>query len=357
MTSRERIMAVLHGKTPDRTPWSPCMDDYFTRSLEPNEDGTRPDVIDACRMIGADIMLRHVGAYRVVCPEVKYETLRHADVETDVIETPVGRIEQRFIYSGNVRSPLDHKVKSAEDLKVIAYMYEAMSFEPDSSYYHEVDRRIGSDGIATLTAEASPIKLLMDSFTGLEAMAYLLADYPKEMEDLMGIMHRSNMERLRIMLHCPAEVVISYEDTSTTVISGNWYRQYCSPYINDYADLAHAGGKLFITHMCGKIKGFTELIGADRMDGIDSLCPPETGDLWACEALEKLPGKLIIGGLDPVSLYTLSTDEIDGYVEKCLRDTTCSSRFILSTGDAVAYGTPVENLKAVTNAVKKYGAM
>ena len=43
-------------------------------------------------------------------------------------------------------------------------------------------------------------------------------------------------------------------------------------------------GKVCIVHMCGKLKGFAAEVGAGRMDGIDSLCPPTTGDFWAHEA-------------------------------------------------------------------------
>lgn len=34
-------------------------------------------------------------------------------------------------------------------------------------------------------------------------------------------------------------------------------------------------GKVHIVHMCGKLRGLTGQVASGKMDGIDSVCPPE----------------------------------------------------------------------------------
>jgi len=351
MTSRERIMAALKGGKPDRLPWAPLIDGYFTSSLPIRPDGTFPDVVEAFKMVGADIMERHVPTYSIDWKSTQHEYINDGSKHIWRISTPVGNLEQVSVNAGNTRSVTKHLVNSIEELKIMAYIIEKMEFTPDYAYIRQQDTRIGPDGIVTASAEASPIQFVMEQCAGLENAAYLLCDYRREVEALMELIHQRNMERLKIIIDSPAEVIFAYEDTSTTVLSAEWYQKYSSPYINAYADVVNESGKVYITHMCGKLKGFVDLINRDRMHGIDSVCPPETGDMWAHEALEMLPGKVIIGGIDPVALCHMSADETEEYVKKIIEATAPWSNFILSTGDAVAYGTPMENLQRVSKTV------
>ena len=352
MTSRERLMAVFKGQEPDRLPWSPCIDSYFTNSLPAYSDGKHPDAVDAFRMIGADIMERHVPAANVNWKNTQHKHIQDKGRHIWRITTPVGDLEQVSVSAGKTNSVTKYLVNSLDELKTMIYIFELMECAPDYTYIRQLDERIGPDGILTVSAEASPIKVLMELCAGLENTAFLLCDYPDEVEALMELIHRHNLERLRILIESPAEVIIAYEDTSTTVLSDHWYKKYSSPYINEYADMVTSSGKFYITHMCGKLKGFKDLLNQDRMHGIDSVCPPETGDLWAHEALDLLPGKIIIGGIDPVALHNMTADETEEYVRKIIKKTAPWKNFILSTGDAVAYGTPLENLKRVSECVK-----
>ena len=112
-----------------------------------------------------------------------------------------------------------------------------------------------------------------------------------------------------------------------------------------------------MTHMCGKLKGIIKQLDEGMMDGIDSVCPPTTGDLWAHEALEGLPGKVIVGGIEPPALKRMSVIETEIYAREVLEKSECLDRLILSTGDATSYDTPVKNLEAITRMVKKYGQL
>ncbi|MBE3038617.1 MAG: hypothetical protein IMZ62_07385, partial [Chloroflexi bacterium] len=64
--------------------------------------------------------------------------------------------------------------------------------------------------------------------------------------------------------------------------------------------------------------------------------------------------KVIIGGVEPAALARMDAGETRAYVTRVLDQMLTLRRFVLSTGDATAYGTPVENLRAVTDVVTNY---
>lgn len=106
--------------------------------------------------------------------------------------------------------------------------------------------------------------------------------------------------------------------------------------------------------MCGKLSLLTDTLAEGKMDGIDSVCPPTTGDLEPGDALEET-GKIIIGGLEPAALVRMNVEETREYTLEKLKQVGTGRNFILSTGDSTAYGTPLENLKAITRVIKEYG--
>ena len=353
MTSKERVMAVLKGKEPDRIPWAPLIDEYYGNYLKSR--GLSLNNVEILRMIGADVIERHVHVFDRKYSGMEFETKRKGNEEILYITTPVGRLQQYYSYSGETKFCKGYMVNTLEDMKTMKYMYEKVQIVLDEKAFLKEQAYIGDDGIATASMEQTPILKLIEYGTGLENFTYLLEDYKTEMEELMETMHQSNLRLVRKLVESPAEVIIDYEDTSTTLISAEWYKKYCSRYIDEYADMIHDAGKVYITHMCGKLKGFTDIIRINRMDGIDSVCPPTTGDLRADEALKAFEGKFIIGGIDPPELKRMSVDETEKYVQDILNSIVPGRNFILSTGDATSYGTPVENLMKVSEMIKKYG--
>ena len=173
----------------------------------------------------------------------------------------------------------------------------------------------------------------------------------------MGVMHERNKKQYQCLMEYPCSVIIDYEDTSTTVMSRNMFNEYSVPVINEYADLCHKNGRIFITHMCGKLTGFAKEIGEGRQDGIDSVCPPDTGDLYPWDA-RRIWGesKLVIGGIDPPTLSWSTPEQATAIAKTVIERVEDKRGFVLSTGDAVAHGTPIENLKAIADLIRAMGS-
>jgi uroporphyrinogen-III decarboxylase len=355
MTGRERVLAALKGEECDRLCWAPLVDDYFTTSL-PAQGYPQGDVTDACLLVGADVIERHTPSYHTVLEKtISRQVTRTGNHEVEVLETPVGRLVAERGYPLGSMHVVRWPVQNIEDVKVWQYITEHTHFRRDYATFEACDRRVGEHGIATASGVFTPITHFLEDLSGIEKTYYLMADHLDEMEACFEVMHAKNLERYHVLAESPSPVIIDYEDTSSTMISPAYYKRYCAPLIDEYARICHTEGKLFITHMCGKLSKFNAQLRDGLQDGIDSLCPPTTGDLWAHEARAAWgTQKIILGGIEPPAIERMSVEETRSYILKILDGMPTLTRFILSTGDATAHGTPVANLRAISEIVRDY---
>ncbi len=373
MTSRERIMAVLEGRKPDRVPWVPLFGRYYVKSLPemglpiesfaPPGKATGPALreslnlaeIEIGRYVGADIMRRHVMAWKTEYSKCRsFERVEGASLISG-FETPKGTIWERREEQHGTEYISKHMVETADDLAAYRTLVKDSRPVPFYDDFLEFDAYIGDDGINTLSGPLTPIQEMLQFRMGVQNTTFALMDEPEAMEELFADMQRLNLEIYQILAESPAKVAITYEDTSTTVMSPSWYEQYCMSELDQYSDILHAGGLYHIAHMCGKISLLTDRIARASFDGVDSVCPPTTGDLEPGAALSET-GKIIIGGLEPPALVRMSREEVVAYTEEKLAQVEAveggKERFMLCTGDSTAAGTPVENLIAISEYVK-----
>ena len=356
MNSRERLLAVLRHKEPDRIPWSPLVDYYFTSSLP---DGLRMNTVETLRYIGADVMERYGQPFKIEYGgNITFGQEKKDDEIIRFWKTPRGNLVQIFMETetGHTCFCKEYPLKNLADIKIYRYVIEHTKFIPDFESFQKEDEYIGGDGMAVAGGPPSPLQVLFQDLMGIETTLYHLHDHKHEMEGLFNFMQIRHKESYTILAKSPAVIIIDYEDTSTSCLSPSLYEEYCIKEIDEYADIAHQKSKIFITHMCGLLKGLVHLIGKGKMDGIDSLSPLPTGDLDAAEARAILgEEKIIIGGISPPFLKFSSPDVIRSFIKDLLTRMSPGKNFILSTGDATPYGTPLENLKAVTETIKEFG--
>ncbi len=354
MTSRERLWAALHSKPVDRLPWAPLMDGYFTSSMP--KQGYPDDLLYAAKLIGCDLLERHVAGPEEILEGVNVRTEKNPDGYRTYYETPVGSAYVEHRYTGNTSYVSKHMVESIEDAKVFQYIAEHTQYRPRIEEFQAREAQIGDLGMATLSGNMSPVQETLQFLGGVENTVYLMMDYPDEMEELYAAMHERNRRQYAALLEYPCGVIIDYEDTSTTVMSRSMFVENSLPAINDYADLCHEAGKLYITHMCGKLTGFVQEVGSGRQDGVDSVCPPFTGDLCPWDARKAWgESKVVIGGIDPPRLSMITEREAMETAVEVMQKLENKIGFILSTGDAVPHDTPVGNMKSIADLIAALG--
>jgi len=380
MNARERLMMVLRRQgTSDRIPWAPLIDGYYMSSRPPGSD-----ILEAFREIEADIMERHVWTHQVnlnlprdpgaterfqTDGAVKFEeegilvTLRMAPhpkgrLLTKSYEIPGRTLSEAGLFTEQspfLPFPVEPLIKTVEDLEAYEYVVRRRKLLPDYEAFTREDERIGDEGIATDSGLTSPIQELLQHTIGIEAFyTTFYTDHLPELESLMEAMHESNLRAYEVIAASPAEVVIGYENTSTSFISPAIHRKYASPCINDYADVLHEKGKVFLTHRCGLLKGLVDEIREERDDGVVDISPEPTGNLPLWEAKEAWPDKVVLGGFDATFLTNWRAQQIRDYAREILKRSNGLDRLILGSGDAVPKTARMENLRAVGEFVKSW---
>lgn len=373
MTSKERLLAVLRGEEPDRIPWSPLIDGYYLASLQKEITD-----LEAGVEIGADVMVRKVPVFaRSVFGAHELPGKTGADIPLlppsgrisitselmgDTIcrthHTPIGALTERWKIneaSPYIPFPFEYLIKRPEDIRVYMYLVEHEEFVAHYDAFNKMDSELGDHGFVTTTVPHTPMQHLLLIHMGIENFYYMLHDHRDEMDAMMNLMHERNREVCEIIMKSPAEVGIQYENTGTTYVSPRIYEELEMPGIDEYADMMHAAGKVFLVHMCGKLKGLAELIAKGRQDGSADIAPPPTGDWTLADAKKAWPDKIIVGGLDSITLAKGTPGNVVEHAKEVLRSVAPGDGIILGSADAVPFGTPPENLLAVTRTVEEYG--
>ncbi len=371
MTSRERLLAAFRGEPLDRIPWSPCVDHYFLSSLPANQ---KLDEQEFHKEIGSDAMLRHVATYAPTAPatggkpgnprvEVRTEQLENGTIRF-TYETKLGSLIEELKWSPT--SPftpwfIKRKLETLEDIEVYMHALETQSLTATSEYFQQAVSRLGEDGLVTTSGPTSPMEHLINNEMGLENFTYALADAPDTMEQCLDLMHERNLEAYGIVANSSAEVVISYENLSTTLTSPTHYTRFDQKYCNDYASICRDGGKTYLTHMCGRLSGFAGQLCHANQDGFIDVAPAPTGDVVFGEAKAGwAKDKVLVGGIDATAFTGLSPDQMRVYVRDLLAEIEERAggfhKFILGSGDAMPNGAPVPVVRAVSEALRDYFA-
>ena len=360
MTARENILAVLNGRVPERIPYTPAVEGYVLKGLPDELKGMTQ--LEFLRHVNADVLLRHAPVYRA---DVTYTGGVEISSEEDggritfVFKTPRGQMKEILQYtdtSPNIPFPLKRQVETLEDLKVLIYLMEhtdtAWGLTDDD--YRKTEAEIGDDGVPTGSMPCTPGRMMIEGYCGVEHFYYLLADHPSEVEAAMALIHRDRKQLYETVCGSPVEIVIHYENTSTTTTSPRVYERYIAPYLDEYADMLHAAGKKMLIHNCGTLKGVADQLKRGRPDGICDIAPPPTGDLDLAEAQRLWQGKpLAIGGIDCTALAMWPEEKLRQFVRELL-GRLAPGGVMLGSGDAVPFGAKVENMRAVRDEIDRF---
>lgn len=381
MTSRERIVAALKGQSIDRIPFVPLIGPYTVMEMPEEITGeTRGIGFDpqrmmaASRALGCDLMIRHVPATTPLGADVPHLSLlgrfgppieAKAGFEqgqlTETLSTPIGSVTGTWKFTdrvGIIPHPVQHTVNSHEEMMIFHYAVDHLNKTPvivDEDAFLEIDRAIGDDGIATASMSNSPFMFLIEMAWGLENTYYLLNDHREEVEEILEKLHASLRRYVEVIAASPAQIVIQYENTSSTLLSPEIFRRYCLPYLNTYADILREAGKIYLVHMCGKLHAFVDEIGSGRFHGITDIAPQPTGDLPLDEAAAKLPGKAVIGGIDPTVFISHDPEFVKSEISDLIKRIKPFKGVLLGSADVTPRGTPVENFRLIRTLVDTHG--
>ena len=273
--------------------------------------------------------------------------------------TSVGTLTMEQVYSEIAHNTYITKdlIENVNDLKVYQYMVEGRSYEPDYDRLSEQLDILEEEGVFFISAPSPPLKSLLLGDMRVENAFYVLYDHKSEFDELVKVMDEKNQEICWILAESPGKVFLDAAVTGTGMISPYIFEEYYLPYTRKYAEILHKKGKLYVNHASGEPVGsILEMIKMTDIDGLYGLTYPPAVKMKISEVRDGLGGDIAaMGGLNSDFIATRTVKEIQDKVLSILSDVAPGPGFMLATADDTPYGTPVENLRAISDMVREFG--
>ncbi|MHB0935840.1 MAG: uroporphyrinogen decarboxylase family protein [Armatimonadota bacterium] len=359
MTPKERWLAALRLQPVDRLPFWPKFDGAYPLSQAAPFREMGNDALHA--WVGSD---RHVwvgNGLREVRTCTAVESTTAGGVMRTVYRTPHGELEevQHFDEGSQAWHPVNFPVRTVDDIKIMTEVFEDVSVEVDLEALAEARARVASFGQDAVIASAIGTSALMQwvqALAGVEMAHYLLLDYPEEVEALFAAMHRDLRRRAELLAeYSPADILYLVENTSTTLVSPEQYRQYWFPQIREYAGITHAAGRILTMHMCGHLKALLPDLAQVPAQAFEAFTSPTVGNTTLLDGRTACPDKCLIGGTN-ASLWLEPAAAIIAQIERDLDALPHHRGIVVTSAGVMPPRCAPETVRAVCAWLKGYPA-
>jgi corrinoid protein of di/trimethylamine methyltransferase len=390
------MLATIKGEMPDRIPFAPRLDLWFTSN---KQRGALPQRYEACshwdevsrdqgwaiakiilefQSYGDEAILdRPLGIYRIPAQgflthlpnDVERAVKRHGDQINVEYNTPKGTIEAAFIYSDEMRRSgvtipwiSEHVLKGPEDYTPLRYIFENLEVEPVYPAYSNWATPLGDDGIAVayaLTA-GSPMHHIMKILTDSTSFYYHHRDSEKQMQALAESISVYFRTALKAVADAPAEIVLVGANFDDTITYPPFFRDHILPWLQEAAEILHAKGKLMLCHTDGENTGLMDYLFESGMDIADSVCPAPMTKVSLAEYYSRWSSRITILGGIPSNLLlsdVTSEEEFEGYLDTLFSVVAPGNRLILGVADTVPPDAVFDRLRRIGERVEKDGRL
>ena len=287
MTFRERLMTVLRGGKADRIPVT-----IYHWLL--------PDTPAGRRLHGEGLI--PIGSRRVFREQHRDVTIRRAESvhrgakqTVTRIETPVGTLTERTTLDPTYGSRWiqEHLVKSAEDYRVMKFVFDHTEIEPALDDYRAASEAMGEAGIVLGEILPIPVQWLLVEIMGTPAWSEGVLLHAPEFDDLLESLTRLYKRQVEIAADSPAEVIWLGDNVTGTVMSPRLFQKYCKPIYDHACGVLRQAGKIAFAHYDGANRPLGECIAGVPLDVIEAFTPPPMGDMTLAAARAAWPHKVI----------------------------------------------------------------
>lgn len=145
-------------------------------------------------------------------------------------------------------------------------------------------------------------------------------------------------------------VADDYGTQNSMFISRTMWKEFTFPMLKSQCDAIHKEGKKAMLHSCGTVAPLLDLFVEAGLDGLHPFQPLPGNNLD--DALDKYGGKLcFIGGIDVQKIAAQTPQETYDNIMAHARKASAAGGFILAHTNGLQGDTPVENLKAMFDAI------
>jgi len=306
--ARERYVALLRGEEPDRVP---VLAADNLRSGPPGGWVRR-------------LVARGLGLYPIAhayapsfafpgftlptFPDVTYQQRHYSEADAQfalhALSTPIGEVtsltRQNPLNLSVEATIVEHFVKEPRDWKVFTYLFRQFTnaLHPTYEEVALTEDTLGGTGLTAVLAERTPYQRAWIELASMDRTFMDVKQMPEEFLEFLEGQRALHERAAEIIAGSPAELVLII-DNITNIISPKYYRDYCLPYYQIYADAMRDSGKPLGVHMDGLLAHLKAEIAASPLQLVESLTVPPSGDIPLPEAKAAWPGKAIAVNCPP----------------------------------------------------------
>lgn len=335
MNSRERVLAALQRKTPDRVPtFEFVIDSQVMDAILP-----RADLFEFVDAMGLDAI--------AVRPNIRKEQIEE-DVFRDERGVVVRRTTQDYL------EPVNTVIRNEEDLRRFEF--------PDPHASHRLDGL--SRAVERFKGRLPVIAFLRDGWSearDLHGFAESLVDLHDNPRLVRGIVEKAvdyYSELGRLAAKLGAEIAFSGDDIAGNnglLMSPQHFQDVIYPAMKRLYTNWHRCGLHIIKHSDGDLSPILDLLidtGLDCLHPIDPLAgmslakvKKEYGDRICIMGNVNCAGNLVFG----------SEDQVIEEVKHCIEVAAPGGGYILSSSNSIPRSVKPENYVAMLGAVREYG--
>lgn len=368
MTNRERLLAIMSGKPPDRIPWIPRLLLWYNAH---KKAGTLPNQYRnwSLRHVEADLRLgtpaRDGRIFATQLCNVKMRSHQLDDMR-QLYEyiTPIGTVTTTFRGSEFLREKqiqdlqIEFMLKRREDYSTVEYILENTQYFPTYDQYEKYEQEVGEDGYPLVSCGDCPFHHWMRALVGYESAYYHLNDYQNEVERLLKLMEQRDRERVwKLIAESPAKLILHGVHFSSQMTPPSIFEQFILPYYRDLSSLLRKHGKTLVLHADNDTSQILHHIEAAGYQMAECFVTYPMVSTTLAEAKEAWGNRVIIwGGVPSVILEDVySESEFESYMKNLFKDIAPGDAFILGVADNVMPGAKLERLRRITEMVETWG--
>ena len=366
MNHRERFLAVLEGRSPDRIPWYPRLEIWYEahRRL-----GTLPEkyqgwsLRDIERDLGVGSPARESEVFRSEIRDVEICTHKQGYETTTEYHTPLGTVTTLLRDSEDLQrvgirgQEVEHLIKRPEDYAVVEYLIEHTQIIPTYEAYLAYETEVGDAGYPLMHMGQDPMDRILQELIGYNAAYYHLQDYPDRVAHLQEVLEDQAAKIQQIVLDSPARLILYGYHFDSQMTPASLFRKHMLPHFRAFADRLHARGKYLACHADADSTLLLDLIKQAGFDMVDCFVTAPMAPVTLAQA-RRVWGKdvIIYGGIPSIMLCDpVGEDEFEDHLRQLFRDVVPGDAFMLGVADNVMPEAKLERLVRVSEMVEQHG--
>jgi len=368
MTNRERILAVLDKKSPDRIPWIARLQLWYNaRRTEGNMPARFRGMAmkEVARLLRTGNPARDGKVFKTRYERIEMREEREPGVIRTRYITPYGEVSCGRILSGELEGrtdqglPLEHPIRKAEDYRVWEYIAEHTQYDPCYEEYLAYEAEVGDDGFPMVGCGDCPFHHFLLQLVGYNDAYYQIADHPEEFERLMAVMTQVDKERLwPVVANSPARLILHGVHFDSQMTPPHYFRKHITPYYKNFSALLHDHGKSLAWHADHDSKALLGEIKTSGYDMAECFCTAPMVSVTLEEARAAWGKDVIIfGGVPSILLEpSMPEAEFEAYMRDLFRAIAPGDAFILGVADNVMPTSLIERVERISELVEQHGA-